>query len=110
MPQQLDIVGVPPKPVADFLLAQQKRFIFLTTMHLNTLSVFIKSLDDLNFDESECDKVPIKDVRPYDQAIKKQQSDPSRADVEMKDAPATNNAMTVNAMTVEGPRLKPHQY
>lgn len=58
--QQLDFLGVPPKPVADFKLSVTRRQIFLTTIQTNTLKVYFKSLDSINFDES-VDTVPSSD-------------------------------------------------
>ena len=58
--QALDCLGLPPKPVADFRVSFSKRFLFLTTIQANTLTVYFSSLDNINFDES-VDTVPMLD-------------------------------------------------
>lgn len=59
---QLDVMSVPPKPVADFKLSPRMRSIFLCTLQANTLSVYFSSLDALNFDET-VDTVPSSDAK-----------------------------------------------
>ena len=53
----LDCLAVPPKPVADFGITYQKKFILLSCIQNNTLSVYYNSLDNVNFDE-DVDTIP----------------------------------------------------
>ena len=53
----LDSLAVPPKPVADFGITYQKKFILLATIQSNVLSVYYNSLDNVNFDE-DVDTIP----------------------------------------------------
>ena len=53
----LDCLAVPPKPVADFGITYQKKFILLSTIQNNILSVYYNSLDNVNFDE-DVDQIP----------------------------------------------------
>lgn len=53
----LDCLAVPPKPVADFGITYQKKFILLSCIQNNTLSVYYQSLDNVNFDE-DVDTIP----------------------------------------------------
>jgi hypothetical protein len=77
---------VPPKPVADFTVSSLKRFIFLTTILANTLSVYCNSLECLNFDET-VDTVPSSDhkvgIQKPKAAVSKPKTDRT-SDVEMK--------------------------
>ena len=53
----LDQLQVPPKTVADFGITYQKKFILLSCIQANTLSVYYNSLDNVNFDE-DVDQIP----------------------------------------------------
>ena len=48
---------MPPKPIADFQIASAQRYLLLSSIQANTLSVYYAKLDNLNYDES-VDTVP----------------------------------------------------
>lgn len=55
----LDVLACPPtKPIADFGIAYQKRYMLLACIQSNVLSVYYNSLDNVNFDE-DVDTIPI---------------------------------------------------
>jgi len=54
----LDVLACPPtKPIADFGIAYQRRYMLLTCIQNNVLSVYYNSLDNVNFDE-DVDTIP----------------------------------------------------
>ena len=54
----LDVLACPPtKPIADFGIAYQKRYMLLACIQNNVLSVYYNSLDNVNFDE-DVDTIP----------------------------------------------------
>ena len=53
----LDCLSVPPKRVTDLGISYQRRFLLLSCLQANTLSVYYTSLDSINFDE-DVDTVP----------------------------------------------------
>ena len=53
----LDCLQVPPKPVVDFGVTYQKKFVLLSCIQNNTLSVYYNSFDNINFDE-DVDTIP----------------------------------------------------
>lgn len=55
--QVLDCLATPPKPIADFELNFDRRFLFLATIQSNNLAIYYQSFDQLNFDDS-VDTVP----------------------------------------------------
>ena len=58
--QALDRLESPPKEISDFKVDFRKKFLILSTIYENTISVWHKKLDSLNFDE-EVDQLPMKD-------------------------------------------------
>lgn len=61
--------------MSDFKVSDRMKSVFLSTLSLNTISVYFASLDSLNFDDS-VDTVPTSDM--------KSQQVFTKADVEMK--------------------------
>lgn len=74
-------MSLPPKPVADFRVSFSKRFLFLTTILTNTLTVYYSSLDSLNFDES-VDTVPMldQDIIKVDKVVARREEQQAKAD------------------------------
>jgi hypothetical protein len=68
------VLQAPNKLVADFKVSDRMKSVFLSTLSLNTISVYFASLESLNFDET-VDTVPTSD---------NQQPVGSKADVDMR--------------------------
>ena len=54
---QLDCLSLPPKEVTDLKISYQRRYLLLSSIQKNTLSVYYQSLDNINFDET-VDTIP----------------------------------------------------
>ena len=68
----LDVLAIPPtKPVADFGITYQKKFILLSCIQANILSVYYNSLDNVNFDEdvdtipTQSNDMPVRQTEPH---------------------------------------------
>ena len=59
----LDFLSVPPKRVTDLGISYARRFLLLSCLQANTLSVYYTSLDSINFDE-DVDTVPEQPSQP----------------------------------------------
>lgn len=78
---QLDSIQLPPKEVTDLKISYQRRYLLLSCIQSNTLSVYYQSLDHINFDET-VDTIPIHGTEEQrtDKRLKEAQSE----DIEMK--------------------------
>jgi hypothetical protein len=58
---QLDCIQTPPKEVTDLKISYQRRYLLMSCIQSNTLSVYYQSLDHINFDET-VDTIPSQGV------------------------------------------------